>query len=458
MTMQMTSQDLATATPTLTGAPPNVVFSAARRLSISANTKVIVPLDTTPVAPQGPSALGSTSAMVPASLAPRKDTAVWIHRYSAPIQLAYARPLMQQVHAPPSSATQPRGMLAPFGPLALQASVTMLAPRAAPTRLRSGTASLPSSLPAAPATQLFPVGPPMLPQHATLPSKAPPRGTTPEDTTIAPPFTTHSVTPSAVFMPHVPPVVPPHVPPVVPPRRPRYHTVSFRRRHTRCMGGRRAPRRKRAPITMDPPSTTARPQSVQAVSDGTSLLAVTGAQAAAPAAAQTRAELPPATELPNRRKRARDAPATKRAATEEGWQPRSRLDSSESSVPVGHHVQSGNNIVPQRRPLALTEGGEAGPSSMPIGNADDWERFGDDEEPAPAAGRPPSPIRTQSNLYLPQGGSLHRVANERNAESTEPGPAPAPSVLALPTGGGGVRRTTVGRPGHVMRADAAPRP
>ncbi|EJD39148.1 hypothetical protein AURDEDRAFT_171733 [Auricularia subglabra TFB-10046 SS5] len=120
-----------------------------------------------------------------------------------------------------------------------------------------------------------------------------------------------------------------------------------------------------------------------------------------------------------------DAPPSKRPATAGSWQARSRHDSQESSVPVGHHVQSNNKLVSPQRSHALQIGPSGGGRAAPFtARADD----DDDNVPslalgpasanalAPDAACQAAPTRTQGGLCLPLRLTQHPGRDRRVRE------------------------------------------
>ncbi|EJD39150.1 hypothetical protein AURDEDRAFT_187468 [Auricularia subglabra TFB-10046 SS5] len=157
---------------------------------------------------------------------------------------------------------------------------------------------------------------------------------------------------------------------------------------------------------------------------------------------------------------------TKRAATDDTWRSPSTLD-CEPSVPIGHRVQSNNNLISQQRSHALQGGhsgdNEAAPSSAPPEDDDEVDFLAEalkDEEPAavvhaagPTPARAPAgPAPAQGGLRLPLGVGVCPRGIAAPTAKAAPSPAPAASLLALPTGGG-VRGVTMGQPAPVKRAD-----
>ncbi|EJD39163.1 hypothetical protein AURDEDRAFT_171750 [Auricularia subglabra TFB-10046 SS5] len=385
---------------------------------------------------------------------------------------------------------------------------------------RTSFASTPSPVPGTPCTPLFPAqaGPPMLPPLPTLPRAPPPRETHAQGVVYVPRFV-GSAMPRAVARPPAPPnaslamlmapstslSMPP--PPPVPGQSttrgrkiapaPKKHTlptpaaapnmsISSTLPSTVPASAalrRLAPRQGPAPTTSVSAtrgvSTTLPHQHAPAppmhayvtngnhgsssvvVADSAALVVMgSGPQrnlAAAKATQRTKRLDQP------KRKRADvggDAPPSKRPATAGSSQARSTLDSQESSVPVGHHVQSNNNIISLQRSHALqigqSEVGRAAPFTAPA-DVDDDDVPSLALGPAPATALAPNaacqaaPTPTQRGLCLPLGGGAWPGENARRPEEPASVPALASSLFALPAGGG-VHGVSVRKLAPVKRA------
>ncbi|EJD39160.1 hypothetical protein AURDEDRAFT_116243 [Auricularia subglabra TFB-10046 SS5] len=137
------------------------------------------------------------------------------------------------------------------------------------------------------------------------------------------------------------------------------------------------------------PSSAAQGPASTVVASGT-------AQVAAPSGQQPAEAGGPSNKLDQpKRRRANvgdDAPPSKRPAISDSWQARSALDSLESSVPVGHHVQTGNNLVSPQRSRALQMG------RPEVGEAAPFTALADhDLEDEPIAASGPAPVTAHTS-------------------------------------------------------------